>query len=532
MSRNKDFPLVEAIKRAYLEGEEDETLEPIVVFSSSGKPLGRLQDGDYVIFYDVRGEREIELTRSLTEINFNHFPIKKPLRLNFITMIEYSPALKARVVFPSDEEIRNTFVEVVTKSGLRVLKITESEKSVHLGYFFNGKRRGLFQGEEMITIPSPSGIFSYASKPEMSAREVAERVCEAIDNPCFEVVIANLANVDVVGHLENKEAVLRAVKTVDRELGRIVEECRRQKILLVVTSDHGTVEEWLYEDGSINTGHTANPVPFILADFSNTKNSGWELQEEGELADVAPTLLELLGMEKPPEMTGRSLLAKRPSELKPPRQLVLLILDGWGLREARKGNLILEAKAENFDALWSEFPHSKLKASGEEVGMPTDTVGNSEAGHLHLGAGRRILLDRLKIDRSISDGSFFQNKILLEAMEEAKRKNKSLHLLGIVSHYSSHGSINHLFALLSLAHELNLREVFIHALIGRRGEKPESGAAYVRKIEEICSKLSLGKVVTVMGRFWALDREENWDRIEKAYRALVYGEGKQVKLMS
>jgi len=254
------------------------------------------------------------------------------------------------------------------------------------------------------------------------------------------------------------------------------------------------------------------------------------LKGEGELIDVAPTILEILGLTIPPEMTGTSLSVGVRVPVMGKKRVLLLILDGWGLRDNPSGNLIIEAQPENFDYLWSEFPHTVLKASGEAVGMPSDTVGNSEAGHLHLGAGRRVLLDRVKIDRAIQDGSFFQNQAFLWAMEEASKTGKALHLLGIVSHYSSHGTIRHLQALLEMASRRAVKKLFIHSLIGRRGEKPESGAAYVSKVEKVCQRLALGKVVTVMGRFWALDREENWDRIETAYRALVNGEGTHVRI--
>jgi 2,3-bisphosphoglycerate-independent phosphoglycerate mutase len=211
-------------------------------------------------------------------------------------------------------------------------------------------------------------------------------------------------------------------------------------------------------------------------------------------------------------------------------KVLLLILDGWGLREDPTGNLILDAETPHFDRLWKAYPRARLAASGEAVGMPAGTVGNSESGHLHLGAGRRILLDRVRIDRAAEDGSFFANEAFLWAMQQARAQDKALHLLGIVSHYSSHGTIRHLFALLRMARDLGLDDVYVHSLIGRRGERPESGAIYVAKVAEMCRSLATGKVVTVMGRFWALDREENWDRIEKAYRALVWGEGTEVTL--
>jgi 2,3-bisphosphoglycerate-independent phosphoglycerate mutase len=524
----KISPAIKAIREAYQSGQEDEALDPIVVVDPSGQPIGRFDDGDYVIFYDIRGEREVQLTDSLISKDFNHFSVRRNMRLNFVTMIEYDSRLKVKVAFPPEGKIKNTLGEVVSKAGIRLLKIAESEKAVHVGFFMNGKREESYPGEERIVVPSPEDLSSYALQPEMNASQVAREISSSLKNPSYQIIVANLANVDVVGHEEDKKAVLKAVEAVDSELGTIVEDCRTHGVTLIVTSDHGTVEEWLYPDGTINTGHTKNPVPFILADYYLEDPEWLSVREKGELADVAPTILELLGLETPSEMTGQSLIQDFSKDGHTKRRVLLLILDGWGLREKREGNLILEARTPNFDKLWKEYPHSQLKASGEAVGMPARTVGNSEAGHLHLGAGRRVFLDRVKIDRAIQDGSFFHNGAFKWAMKGAREENKSLHFLGIVSHYSSHGTINHLFALLRMAKEMGLRHVFVHALIGRRGEKPESGAVYVNKIEEMCQALTLGQVVTVMGRYWALDREKNWDRIKKAYRALVFGEGNRV----
>lgn len=524
----KKDPLVKAIKKAYKAGQEDEALEPIVATDSSGQPVGRLRKGDYVIFYDIRGEREIELTQSLIDKDFSQFAVDKDLDLNFVTMIEYDSSLKVKVAFPPDGKIKNTLVEILSQAGLNVLKISESEKAIHVGYFMNGKNENIFSGEKKIVVPSPEGISSYASTPKMSARGVAAEISSNLRNSSFRVLIANFANVDVVGHIEAKEAVIQAIEEVDFQLGKVVEDCRRNDVTLIVTSDHGTVEEWLYPDGAVNTGHTKNPVPFILADFSLDEPESLHLKPEGELADVAPTILDLLSLEKPSEMTGNSLLLNSFRKEGKERKILLLILDGWGMRKEKEGNLIAQARTPRFDELWSRFPGISLLASGEAVGMPAGTVGNSEAGHLHLGAGRRIFLDRVKIDKAVEDGSFSRNEAFLWAMEGARRGQKALHLLGIVSFYSSHGTIDHLFALLRLAKERKVERVFIHSLIGRRGEKPESGAVYVAKVQDMCRSHVLGQVVTVIGRFWALDREENWDRVKKAYRALVYGEGTPV----
>ena len=520
--------LSDAVRAAYASGEEDESLEPIVRVASDGSPFGRPRDGDSLVFYDIRGEREVEITRSLVEPGFPYFRVKPNFRLNFVTMIEYDSSLPVRVAFPPEHRLTQTLVETLSRAGKRVLKVAESEKQVHIGYFLNGKREEVFPGEERVIIPSPE-CSSYAEVPEMSARRVGREVRAALRNPGREVIIANLANVDVVGHSEDPAAVTNAVETVDAVLGEVAAEAEAQGVTLVVTADHGTVEDWLYPDGQVNTGHTASPVPFILADFAASAPVEPKLRVEGELADAAPTILDCLGLETPREMTGRSLLEGGRAGLPAAPRILLLILDGWGMRPERRGNMIAQSRTPHFDRLWNAYPRALLQASGEAVGMPAGTVGNSEAGHLHLGAGRRVWLDRVRIDRAVADGEFFRNEAFLWAVDQARRNGGALHLMGIVSFYSSHGSLNHLFALLDLARRQGLDRVFVHAFIGRRGERAESGAAYIDKVEEKCRSFGLGGVATIMGRHWSLDREENWSRVEKAYRAIVYGEGRRVR---
>jgi 2,3-bisphosphoglycerate-independent phosphoglycerate mutase len=236
-------------------------------------------------------------------------------------------------------------------------------------------------------------------------------------------------------------------------------------------------------------------------------------------------------------MTGRSLI-KEPAELPVPaegsgsgaihRRVLLLITDGWGIGDGSEADLIAKAHSPNMDAFQAEWPTSRLAASGPAVGMPEGTVGNSEAGHSHIGSGRVIPADRVRINTALEDGSFFENEAFLTAMRGAKEAGTRLHLLGIVSFYSSHGSVDHLLALMEMAAREGVPEVYTHAMLGRRGERPESGAAYIQQVEEAAEKLGVGTVATVIGRFWSLDREEHWDRIEKTYRMLVEGQGTPV----
>ncbi len=471
-----------AVRRAYEAGEEDESLSPLVRVDGKGRPAGRIGPRDSVIFYDVRGEREITLTRSFCDPGFKLFPTER-LGLNFVTIIEYGSLPGVKSAFPPEGRVTGTLTEVLGSSGFRVIKISESEKATHVGFFFNGKSDELFPGEERIVVPSPR-VGQYSETPEMNASGIVREIATGLRAEGRMLIVANLANVDEVGHLEDRDAVLRSVRSVDESLGEILLAAEREKATVLVTSDHGTVEEWLYPDGTVNTGHTANPVPFVLLDFAAPGPGDGILRRRGGLADVAPTLLSLAGVPQPSVMSGRSLIEGGPRG-EPRQRIILLVLDGWGHRDEAFGNMIKEAGAPNFERIWKSFPHAILDSSGEAVGMPDGTVGNSEAGHLHLGAGRRVSLDRVRIDKAIASGTFFRNESLLWAMDESIRGNRPLHLMGIVSFYSSHGTIEHLFALMRMASEAGVKKVYVHSFIGRRNDMPETGAVYIEKIEAL-----------------------------------------------
>jgi 2,3-bisphosphoglycerate-independent phosphoglycerate mutase len=535
MTNDRTYPLASAVRAAYRAGEDDETMEPLVRVDEEGAPKGRIRDGDYVVFYDIRGEREIQLTQAFVDEDFAHFK-REPITTHWTTMIEYHPDLEVRIAFPPSGTIRDTLCETVSKAGKRQIKIVESEKQVHVTSFLNGGRGNPFPGETWRIIES-SDFEGYLPPPEMQANEVADAAIEALRDETADLLVVNWANVDVIGHSEDRDAIKTAVSTVDTQLGRVLEVAQEMGVAALVTADHGTVEKWYYPDGSIDTGHTDSPVPCVLVaphlDGRRGDDVRLGIRGGGTLTDVAPTVLDLMGIDKPEAMTGTSLVKGRAGG--EPQRVALFILDGWGARDEEWGNLILEAQTPVMDELQVTYPATRLEAAGEAVGLPNQvpnregkTVGNSEVGHTHIGAGRVVASDRLRIERAIDDGSFFENDALLWAMEGAKREGKRLHLLGIISFYSSHGSVEHLKALLRMAKQVVVPEVYIHGMLGRRGEKPESGAIYVGNIEAECEKLGVGQFVSLIGRFWSLDREYNWDRIEKSYRWLVHGEGRPV----
>jgi 2,3-bisphosphoglycerate-independent phosphoglycerate mutase len=522
MDSESDFPMSKAVLKAYKEGQEDETLLPLILANPQGKPEGRICRGDSVIFYNIRGEREIELTRSLTESNFSEFPVVPDLDLHFATMIEYQKGLNVEIGFPSPESLRDTLSDVISNCNLKQVKITEAEKAVHVGFFFNGKKKELLPGEERIVVPTRKDVVLFDEAPEMSIEKISAAAIDKIHDRNYNFIVVNFPNVDVVGHIENEAAVVRAVESVDKHAGIVIEAALKESIPVIVTADHGTAEKWLYSDGTVDTGHTDSPVPFILIHPDKTLT----LLREGELTGVAPTVLNILGLPVPTAMTGLQLIAQ--TAFASTQRLLLIILDGWGLSSNPDGNLIARADTPVMDNLIKNYPVATLAAAGKAVGLPPGTVGNSEAGHLHIGAGRTIFSDRLKIDQAIADNSFFRNDVFLSVMRKAKKAEKSLHLIGIVSFFSSHGSLNHLFALMEMAQKEGIHNLYLHSMLGRRGELPESGARYIRKIEEKNLSLKTGRVVSVIGRYWSMDREENWDRIEKTYRMLVYGEGNKI----
>ncbi len=526
MERDK-YPMAEAVRAAYRSGQEDETLEPLVRVAANGRPVGSIQDGDYVIFYDIRGEREIELTLAFVDSDFAHFD-RTPMTVHFATMIEYHPDLKVRVAFPPLGRLADTLCGILSEVGLRQTKIVESEKAIHVSFFLNGKVQEAFPGEERVIIPSPRPATHSQMPPVMNAAAVTDAAIKALHDRRNSLVTVNLCNVDVIGHIENPDAIRVAVETVDAQAGRILEAARAAGVTTILSADHGTVERWYYPDGTIDTGHTDSPVPFVLIDPGLGHDV--QLRQGGALTDVAPTVLQLLGLSQPTAMTGQSLLTSPPpaAGTEGRRRVLLLILDGWGIGDGGPGDLIAQAHTPVMDGLLAVWPHTQLTASGPAVGMPPGTVGNSEAGHLHIGAGRLVPSDRVRINQALDDGSFYENEAFRWATQGAKRDGTRLHLLGIVSFYSSHGSVDHLLALMEMAGREGVPEVYVHSMLGRRGERPESGAIYIEQVEREAARLGIGCVATVIGRFWSLDREEHWDRIEKTYRMLVEGQGQPV----
>ncbi len=289
----------EAISAAYSVDQTDEFVEPWVVGQS-----GTIDDGDGVIFFNFRADRAREITRALALSDFNGFSRKKTAQLvDYVCLTEYDESFPFPVAFPS-ETYPDILAEVVSKAGLRQLRIAETEKYAHVTFFFNGGIEKAWLGEDRVLVPSPQEVATYDQKPAMSAAEVTDEVIERIESNDYDLIVLNYANCDMVGHTGILSAAIEAVETVDSCLKRVVDAIVAAQGKMLISADHGNCEKMVDDNGRPHTAHTTNPVQLIYVDPENKDQS----VRNGILADIAPTILDLLGLEKPTAMTGKSLL--------------------------------------------------------------------------------------------------------------------------------------------------------------------------------------------------------------------------------
>jgi 2,3-bisphosphoglycerate-independent phosphoglycerate mutase len=297
---------LEALRAAYARGETDEFVAPVVIAGADGQPRALIRDGDAVISFNFRADRARQLTRAFTDPLFDSFERRmQPQLADYVCMTLYDEALKLPTAFPP-EHLDDLLGQVVSGRGLHQLRIAETEKYAHVTYFLNGGEEAPFENEERCLIPSPREVPTYDHKPEMSAAAVTEEVLARIAADRYDLIVLNFANMDMVGHTGIIEAAVRACETVDRCVGTIVEAVRAQGGALLITADHGNAETMISDHGKSHTAHTTHPVPLLLV-YDRRKT---DHLQPGILADVAPTLLALMGIVPPPAMTGRSLIVE------------------------------------------------------------------------------------------------------------------------------------------------------------------------------------------------------------------------------
>jgi 2,3-bisphosphoglycerate-independent phosphoglycerate mutase len=295
---------VAAVAAAYEKGETDEFVTPIVLTDSTGAPRTCMQDGDSLIFFNFRADRARQITRALTEKNFSEFERTVWPRLaQFVCMALYDEKLSLPVAFPP-VHLEQILGEIVSRQGLRQLRIAETEKYAHVTYFFNGGEEKPFDQEDRCLIPSPRDVPTYDYKPQMSALAVTDEVLKRIAGGSYDLIVLNFANMDMVGHTGKLDAAIEAVQTVDQCVGRIVDAVLSGGGALLITADHGNAETMIENNGHVHTAHTTNPVHLLLIDDQRKQAR----LHPGVLGDIAPTILQLLALAQPQQMTGRSLL--------------------------------------------------------------------------------------------------------------------------------------------------------------------------------------------------------------------------------
>ena len=288
-----------AIEQAYAAGQTDEFVEPSII----GTPA-TIDDGDGVIFFNFRADRAREMTRALTFADFNGFERRKvPQLCGYVCLTEYDETFNLPIAFAT-ETYPDILADVVAGAGLKQLRIAETEKYAHVTFFFNGGVESAWPGEERVLIPSPQEVATYDQKPSMSAVEVTDEVIRRVKSNAYQLIVLNFANCDMVGHTGILSAAIEAVEVVDNCLGRVVDAVVAAGGALLITADHGNCEQMADTSGHSHTAHTSNPVPLILVDQQRSQL----LLRNGILADLAPTIIDLLGLQQPQAMTGRSLL--------------------------------------------------------------------------------------------------------------------------------------------------------------------------------------------------------------------------------
>ena len=302
---NTAVSATEGIQASYDAGKSDEFVVPFVV-TENGKALATINDGDSVIFFNFRPDRAREITRTFCDDQFDGFERGERVKTTYVCFTEYDVTIENKLVAFVKEEITNTFGEFLAAKGLKQARIAETEKYAHVTFFFNGGVEEPNEGEDRILVKSPK-VATYDLKPEMSAYEVSDKLVDAIKSDKYDVIIINYANPDMVGHTGVEPAAIKAIEAVDECVGRAVEAVKEVNGQMFICADHGNAEQLIDEEtGEPFTAHTTNPVPFILVNA----DPSYKLREGGCLADIAPTLIELMGMEQPKEMTGKSLLLK------------------------------------------------------------------------------------------------------------------------------------------------------------------------------------------------------------------------------
>jgi 2,3-bisphosphoglycerate-independent phosphoglycerate mutase len=520
--------LQQTLRQCYSRGEMDYWMPPLIRIAS-GKPVGRIRNGDSVFFCCRRGDRETQLTEAFADPGFNHFEVESMPDLAVVPLVQFHEKFAdLPTVFPVLRPA-GTMGEALSLSGVAQTRIAESEKAAHVTFFFNGRRVEPYSTERWVIVPSPHSS-EFLSTPATSTMEVALAAEHAMAGDYGgahdrHFVLVNLAAGDIIGHLDDWDANMLCAEAVDQALGKICASAAEHGYAVAVTADHGLLERFVNDDGSHNLSHTGSRVPFALVLPPGRPPAQLHAADDATLADVAPTLLSMMGISVPDGMTGKCRGALHGICSK----VVMVVLDGWGIgADDPAANPISAANTPCMDQIACQGPYITLAAAGATVGLPDGRSGNSETGHLTLGAGRVIPQDELRIAQAIKSEGLETNEAVNYGFKSASRHSGDVHVIMMLSERSSHGNMDEGIAVLQAAVHRGITEAWIHLILDGRSSPPQ-GAAHMLGL--LAARIPRGidaKVVTAMGRAYALDRSGSYrEKTEVAYRALVTGDGRE-----
>ncbi len=514
----KDIDL--AIKKNYSRGITDEFMPALKLTGEEGD----IKKNDSLVFFNFRSDRMEEIN-NVFQAGFDKFPTKNDLNLRIVDMTEYDKRLGFPVAFPP-RQVEMPFDELANKLGILIIKVTETTKGKkHLTFFLRGKRQDPFPNEKLyVNFPSPK-----KANPEMMMKDIANKIKEVLGRIKEKgigeykkvVIIGNLCAPDMVGHEGNFELTKQAVEATDRYSKEIIEAVLNAGGAAIDTADHGNAEE-------NTTSHTIYPVHCVFAGKGLSKKTGLRDIEQPNLSNIYATIFHLLGnLKDVPKSKSPSLLG---DNFQGAFDLVYLnIRDGQGINPNPNDpkDAVRLAEKPFYDSLKKEYPYIEIGAAGEDAGVREGQMGNSEVGHETIGAGVVSVQDILEIDRAIKDGSFYQNKALLSAMDSCLKNNSALHLSGLAQDAAGdyisgvHSSLQHLRALLQFAKNKGVKRVYLHLYLDGRDEPPTNGIKRIQEVKKMVEEIGVGKIVEVIGRFYVMDREDQWERVQIAYDSMV-----------
>lgn len=518
--------LTQALRDQYDKGEHDYYMPPMVK-RGWGCATDRVTDNDCMFLCIRRGDRQAQILNAFSDESFSEFPTEHFRNLILIPLVEHNRNSDRTDALFATIRPDNTLGHVISKAGLRQLRLGESEKQSHVTYFFSGRRHEPYEGEDRIIVPSPEP-WNFASHPGTSTREVVRLAQAALAAGNYPFIFVNLAAGDIMGHIDNWDANVRCAEAVDAALAAIRDAALANGYFAAVTADHGVLERAFHSDGSPSLGHTTSPVPFGLigtdavpaATRASERPRGYQT-----LADVAPTILKLMSLPIPSEMTGTPLAV--PGSSMNPKKCVMVLMDGWGIGpDDPNTNPIAAANVPAFRRLSLEGFYTELTASGPSVGLPESRSGNSETGHLTLGAGRAIPQDELRIATAIDSGAIAENRVLVEACRKVAGRNGAVHVLMMLSDKSSHGNISEGVAVARASAQHGVRRVYLHLIMDGRSTPPTGGIELLDSLAVRLGPDVPAQIATAIGRGYALDRGGKYtEYTAPSYRAIVYGQG-------